>query len=76
MRYGEDAWLERVSILDHARHSAGYHQSMPPQEAQGLYGGYPVTAPLPRPQSGTKRGTSDDAPTEVDGRDPKSSRRY
>jgi hypothetical protein len=76
MRYGEDAWLESVSILHHAKDSAGSYQPMPPKEAQGLYGGYPVTAPLPRPQRGSKRGTSDDAQTEVDGRDSKRSRLY
>lgn len=75
MRYGEDAWLEHVSILDHAKHSAGYHHSTAPQEAQGPYGGYPVTAPLPQPQSGSKRGPSDDAQIEVGGRDSKRSRR-
>ncbi len=33
MRYCEVAWLEHVSILDHAKHSAGHHRSIPPQKA-------------------------------------------
>lgn len=44
---------------------------MPPQEAQGIYVDYPVTAPLPPPQTGNKRGPSDDAQIEVGGRDSK-----
>lgn len=75
MRYGEDTWLDYVSILDYAKHSAGHNQAMTLQEARGLSGGYPVTAPLSRPQSGNKRGLSDDAQTEVDGRASKRSRR-
>jgi hypothetical protein len=75
MRYGEDTWLDYVSILDYAKHSAGHNQAMTLQEARGLSGGHPVTAPLSRPQSGNKRGLSDDAQTEVDGRASKRSRR-
>jgi hypothetical protein len=75
MRYGEDTWLDYISILDYAKHSAGHNQAMTLQEARGLSGGNPVTAPLPRPQSGSKRGLSDDAQIEVDGRASKRSRR-